>query len=167
MLNAGQGWSQVEKELANHHRLALVLGHAYVPRAINIDGSKGWLVLASWGLDYDYILSEKWLLGLHADMIAENFRLEEHFNESKVIIERSRPLAAALMFSYKLNEQLAIMLGGGGEFAKEENLALLRAGLEYSWKLAPSWEVGASIMNDLKLNTYNSWTLGLSFSKFL
>lgn len=155
-----------EEEEESKHRIALVLGHAHVPEGIGSEGEKQWLVLGSWGLDYDYRLNSHWAVGLHSDFIVENFELEEHFGREKAVIKRSRPLASALVVTYKPGKHLTFLAGGGGEFAKEENFLLIRAGLEYSWKLPDEWELGVSLMNDFKIDAYDSWLLGLGVSKF-
>lgn len=154
-----------EKEFSNH-RLAVVLGHTHVPTGLDNDGAKTWLILPSWGLDYDFSFNDKWALGLHSDIVVENFELEEQFGETGAIIKRTKPLAFAVMVSYKSWEHVVFMLGAGGEYSKEETFILARAGLEYSWEIGNEWELGISLMNDLKINAYNSWVFGLGVSKF-
>lgn len=156
-----------EEETANYHRLTLVMGHAYVPGGFK-DGEKQWLTLGSWGFDYDYWFHPQWAVGVHSDIVVENFEIEQSGEgETEGILGRSSPLASALVGIFKPGEHLTIMLGAGGEFAKEETLFLLRAGLEYGWELPGEWELGLSLMNDLKVDAYNSWTLGVGVSKIL
>lgn len=155
-----------EEEAEGKHRITLVLGHAHVPEGIGSDGQRKVLVLGSWGLDYDYWLSAHWAVGLHSDFIVENFELEEHFGREKAVIKRSRPLASALVVTYKPGKHLTFLAGGGGEFAKEENFLLIRAGVEYGWELPNEWELGVSLMNDFKIDAYDSWLFGLGVSKF-
>jgi hypothetical protein len=158
---------EVEEETANYHRLTLVMGHAYVPGGFK-DGEKQWLTLGSWGFDYDYWFHPQWAVGVHSDIVVENFEIEQSGEgEMEGILGRSSPLASALVGIFKPGEHLTILLGAGGEFAKEETLFLLRAGLEYGWELPGEWELGISLMNDLKVDAYNSWTLGVGVSKIL
>ncbi|MEK6479176.1 hypothetical protein WJR50_16640 [Catalinimonas sp. 4WD22] len=154
-----------EKETANYHRLTLVLGHANVLEGIK-DGKKEWLVLGSWGLDYDYWFHPQWAVGLHSDLIVENFEVEQ-MGEGETVgtLERSSPLASTLVGIFKPGEHFTILLGAGGEFAREETLFLIRAGLEYGWELPGEWELGVSLMQDIKVDAYNSWTLGVGVSK--
>lgn len=159
--------SEEEENSANFHRLTLVMGHAYVPAGFQ-NGNKEWLVLGSWGFDYDYWLHPQWAIGLHSDLVIENFEIEKSGGEeTEKILERSYPLASTLVGIFKPGEHLTILLGAGGEFAKEETLLLFRAGLEYGWELPGEWELGISLLNDLKVDAYNSWTLGVGISKVL
>ena len=160
---------RAEEEHANFHRVTIVLGHAHVPEGIKANGNKQWLLMGSWGVDYDYWFQLRWAIGLHSDVIMENFEVEKsgEGEEAEGILERSYPLATALMGAFKPGEHLTLLLGTGGEFAKEETLFLIRAGLEYGWELPGEWELGLSLMNDFKVDAYDSWTLGVGISKIL
>ena len=159
--------AEKEEKSANYHRLTLVMGHSYVPAGI-LNGDKEWLVLGSWGFDYDYWFHPQWAVGLHSDLVIENFEIEKFGKgETESDLERSYPLASTLVGIFKPNEHLALLLGAGGEFAKEESLFLIRAGVEYGWELPNEWEIGISLLNDLKVDAYNSWTLGVGISKIL
>ncbi len=156
-----------EEKTAHFHRLTLVMGHAYMPEGFQ-NGEKQWLVLGSWGFDYDYWFHSQWAIGLHSDVVIENFEIEKFGEEeAEKVLERSYPLASTLVGIFKPGEHLTILLGAGGEFAKEETLFLIRSGLEYGWELPGDWELGISLLNDLKVDAYNSWTLGVGISKIL
>jgi len=155
-----------EGETEKKHRIAVIIGHAHVPEGIDKAGNKQWLVLPTWGLDYDYRITSRWAVGVHTDIIVENFELEEHFGEEQAVLERSRPLATTLVVTFKPGQHLTYILGGGAEIAPEETFGLIRLGLEYGWELPEEWELGISLMNDFKINAYNSWVLGLGVSKF-
>ncbi|MDW7694667.1 hypothetical protein R9C00_07935 [Flammeovirgaceae bacterium SG7u.111] len=164
-LSWGQEYETEHEELESglkHHKIMLVLGHTHVPSGINVEGKKTWLALSSWGIDYDYRINRLWSVGLHTDMVLENFEIE---NEKEVIKDRSRPIAMALMASRKLNGHFSLMAGGGGEYAKEESFALVRLGAEYSLEYKEEWEFGASLMADFKIEGYNSWVIGFGVAK--
>ncbi len=156
---------EVEEDTEKKHRIAVIIGHAHVPEGINKEGDRQWLVLPSWGLDYDYRLSSRWSVGVHTDFVVESFELEEHFGEEQAVLERSRPLAAALVAIYKPIPNLSILLGGGAEIAPEETFGLVRIGVEYGWELPQDWELGVSLMNDIKIDAYNSIIIGLGVGK--
>lgn len=150
---------------ANFHRLTLEMSHAHVPEGFQ-NGEKQWLVMGSWGFNYDYWFHPQWAVGLHADLVVENFEVEKSGEEGSVL-ERSYPFAPALIGIFKPGKHLMILLGPGGEFSKEESFFLIRAGLEYGWELPGEWELGVSLMNDFKVDAYNSWTIGVGISKIL
>lgn len=142
------------------NKLAVVIGHAHISEGQR-DGEHTGLLLPSWGLDYDRRLSEKWSIGLHSDVILENFKIEI----DEIVEERSSPLATALMVGFKPGKHLMMLAGGGGEFAKEEHFGLVRLGLDYGFELPEEWELGVSLMSDFKINAYNSWIFGVGVSK--
>jgi len=53
----------------------------------------------------------------------------------------------------------------GGEFAKEENFMLTRAGVEYGVEIRNGWEVSGNLGYDFKWNAYDTWTIGIGIAK--
>ncbi|WP_027125551.1 hypothetical protein [Gelidibacter mesophilus] len=154
--------SEGAEEAIKHHRVMLVLSHTHVPSGIDSDGSKSWIASPSWGLDYDYRFNETWSLGIHTDMVLENFEFED---SDEIVQKRSSPFAIALIPSYKFGAHFSVMAGGGVEFAAEQNLALVRIGAEYGWELPKDWELGISLVSDIKIGSHNSWCLGFGIGK--
>ncbi len=141
------------------HSIALILGHAQIVEGIDGEGKKEWLSLPSWGLDYNYEINERWAIGLHNDIIIEEFVVEELGGED--VIERSFPIATAVVASYQLGEHFKLLSGLGGEFAREDSFLLARLGLEYGMEITESWELVANLFNDLKVDAYNSFGIGI------
>lgn len=156
-----------EESFKPHHQLGLVLSHAHVFEGRNEEGDREVLSLPAWGIDYTYHFHQKWAIGLHTDIIIEKFKVEKNLEsgEDKETVERSYPVAPALMGIYKLNEHWNFLLGMGGEFAKEENFLLTRAGVEYGYEISNGWEVLGSLGYDFKWNAYDTWTIGIGISK--
>ncbi|SFS39941.1 hypothetical protein SAMN04487906_0315 [Zhouia amylolytica] len=155
-----QSYSQEEQieESETRHSISIVLSHANVLEGRDSDGGKEWLKLAAWGINYNYEVDEKWAIGLHTDIILEQFVAEGENGEE---IERSRPVAPALMGAYKPGEHWSILFGAGGEFSKDENYFLNRASLEYGTPLASNWEFIAEFSYDFRWKAYDSFTLGV------
>lgn len=151
---------------AGFHRLMLVMGHTHVPAGLDLNGKKKWLTLASWGLDYDYWISHKWAIGLHSDMVVENYtvRVNESFSKDEVL-KRTAPVSLVASGIYKPTEHLNVIGGFGEELSKEENLFLLRVGLDMGWELGEKYEVSISLISDFKLEAYNSITLGIAIGR--
>ena len=150
------------EEFKPHSDIGLVLSHANVFNGRGDNGKKQVLSLAAWGIDYNYHLSPKWAIGLHTDIIIESFKVESQTDEE---IERSYPIAPALMGIYKLNRHWSLMAGAGAEFAKEKDFFLTRLGVEYGAEIRNGWEVFGSLSYDIKWNGYDTWVLGLGISK--
>jgi hypothetical protein len=143
------------------HSIALFIGHTHVSKGVR-ENDRKWLVLPSWGLDYNYHFNHKWALGLHNEMIVETFAVEDSGGET---LERSRPFATTLVATYKLSEWLGAMFGGGGEFSKEENFGMFRMGLEAGIELPHDFELLFTTNYDVKIEAYDSWNLGMGIAK--
>lgn len=150
-----------------HHQIGISINHVHVFEGIDDDGNREVLSLPAWGVDYTYHISQKWAIGVHTDFIIEKFKVEKNLasGEENEILERSYPVAPALMGIFKLNEHWSFLLGMGGEFAKEDDFLLTRAGAEYSYELPKDWEVFGTFSYDFKWNAYDSWGIGLGIAK--
>jgi hypothetical protein len=148
------------------HTIQFLLGHTQIQEALNENRNKTWLSVPSFEINYNFEINEKWAIGLHTDIVIEDFSVE-NYSENNEIIERSSPIAPALVTSYKFCNHFSALLGLGGEFSKEENFMLFRIGIEYSYEFHPDWELVSNITNDLKLNAYNSFSIGIGVSRKL
>ncbi|PIF33433.1 hypothetical protein CLU81_4045 [Flavobacterium sp. 9] len=150
-----------------HHQIGISINHVHVFEGRDDEGNREVLSLPAWGVDYTYHLSKKWAIGLHTDFIIEKFKVEKNLEsgDDKETVERSYPIAPALMGIYKLNDHWSFLLGMGGEFAKEEDYFLTRAGAEYGYELPKGWEVFGTFSYDFKWNAYDSWGIGLGIAK--
>ena len=143
----------------SRHSIALVISHTQINEGFDEDGKKQWLSLPSWGINYNYIFSNRWSLGVHTDIIIEDFKVEKVTRNGE-IIERSYPIASAIVASYNFSENFNFLFGSGMEFAKESNYFLIRSGLEYGIHINQKLEFIANVINDYKFNAYNSWGIG-------
>jgi hypothetical protein len=153
-----------EETLKGTHSLTLLIGHSHLSQGIMENGEKGWKAIPSWGFDYNYWLGNKWALGLHNDMMIENFEVEDHEN---TVIERSTPIASVAVVTFKPGKHVGFLAGMGGEFAKEGNFALSRLGIESSWEMKNNWEFGIGLVYDIKWNGYDTWVFGFGITKLL
>ena len=69
------------------------------------------------------------------------------------------------MGSYKPYHWLALMLGGGIETDFGETFQLVRIGVEPSISINPKWEVVFSMIYDLKVNAYNSYSISVGMAR--
>lgn len=159
---------EVDDENSPHHKITIVMGNTHLPSGIE-NGNKKNLIISSWGLDYDYWLSKKWGIGLHSDILLQNFRVESFTSVDEIeVIKRNFPISFAIVGSFKVNKHLSLMFGPGIETSEgEKSFWFLKAGIEYGWELPNNFELGLSIIDDYRFDAYNSWTFGLSVSKLL
>jgi len=151
-----------EEKSEKKHSIAVLISHTQIAETVEGEGKKS-LSVPSWGLDYNYEINERWAIGLHNDIIVESFIIE---NSEGTEVERSSPIASAVVGMFKPIKNFSLVLGAGGEFSKEENLFLIKAGVEYSHLiLHNNWEIIASFSNDFKLDAYNSWSIGFGIGR--
>ena len=146
------------------HRFSIVVGHSHLNQGIQDNGKTGWRAIPSTGIDYDYWIGDHWAIGLHTDIMIEDFEVEDH---DHAVIERSKPLATVGVAIFKPKEHVSFIAGMGGEFAKEENFALTRLGIETGWEMKNNWEFGISLLYDIKWSGYDTWVFGFGISKLL
>lgn len=143
------------------HRLTIGLGHTQLSKG-QIEGRTQWVPLASWSLNYDYWLSNKWAIGLQNDWILETFVVLHGNNEE---LERVNPLVMVPVAMYKFAPRWNAIGGVGVEYSHGHTLALTRIGLEYGWHLPNNMEAGLAFVWDNRWNYYNAWGLAFTFSK--
>lgn len=151
-----------EKEnLKGSHRLSLGLGHTHVAESL-VEGKKEWQAFASWSLNYDFWLSNKWAIGLENDMILESFKIENAENKT---IERSYPVSIVPVVLFKPLKHLGLIGGTGVEMSTAENMVITRFGVEAAFELPNKFELSAGLIFDERWNNYNSFALSLTVSK--
>lgn len=154
------------EEFRPKHSVSLTIGHEHAFNGRDESGKKKTLILPFWGVDYNFQFSRHFTIGLHTDMIVETFKVEKNLDGgSSEVVERTDPIAPAIMSFYKPNEHWSFGLGAGGEFAKEEDFALLRTAIEYGAEIRNGWEVFGSLQYDFRVKAYDTFTIGLGIGK--
>jgi hypothetical protein len=141
-------------------RLTFGLGHTHISEG-KVDGKTQWLPLASFSLNYDYWIKDRWGIGLQNDLILESFIIENNNGE---FIERKSPVSIIPVGMYKFANRWTAILGAGVELSREKNLGLTLFGIEYGWHIPSHYEVGIAVVWDNKWNYYNSWGLAFTLS---
>jgi len=163
--------TEIETEEHYHkHVISLGLGHSHINEGFDENGNNEWLVLPSWMLDYNYWFKENWAVGLHTDMIVENFRVEDHSGEAgeeptEGTIERENPIAIVGALSYKPIKWLSLVAGGGVEYEADESFGLMRLGIEPHMEVLEKWEIFANLSYDIKFDAYNTYNLAIGIGR--
>ena len=144
-----------------YHSISGLLSHTMIKDGIR-DGKTEWIAFPSFAFDYNYVFSPKWRIGLHNDLIFEDFIVE---NKEGNELERSEPFASVLVGGFKPGKHFTFEAGMGYEFAKEEDLFLTRIGTEYAVELPNEWEFIVNLVYDMKWNAYDSFAFGVGVSK--
>jgi hypothetical protein len=146
------------------HKITLVMAYSFIHNSIT-DQSNGILIVPTIGHNYDYFFNGRWGLGLHADILLQQYKIEKHEDREEIL--RENPVGLAGMVLFKPHHRWTLMAGYGIEIEKHENFQVIRTGVEYGIKLPKNWELGFSLEFDYKINTYSSLMFGLGFSKML
>ena len=158
-------FDQEDEEHVHHHQIGAMIGHAHIYQGDHIEG-KDWLVVPMVSLNYNYWINEKWGIGLHTDFILETYEvIKETVKGETETLERELPIAPALMAAFKPGKHFTYMLGVGEEFAKEDDLFLVRAEVEYTIELPKTFEFGAALGYDIRFDAYDSWVMAVGVSK--
>ncbi len=157
-----------------HHYIGFHIGHTHVSSGIS-NGDRKWLTLPSFGLAYIYGFNPKWGLGVHAEMIVEDFLVQGSSAENALVrsgsgeeiavIERGRPIGIAVIGIYKVHPHIGLFLGGGMEFSEHEDFALVKVGAEFPYHFAPGWEMFGTLSADFKIDAYNSFSFGFGVAR--
>jgi hypothetical protein len=148
-----------------HHRITLMMANVHIPDIVAHDGGSKQFLLPAWGLDYDYWFAEKWAVGLHNNMVLQEFKVEE--GESGEEVDVSYPLSVSLTGLFMPVRHLTLIAGVGREFEKTENLSLIEFGLEYGFELPDEWELSLNLKYEHKFEAYDSWLFGFGISKII
>lgn len=148
----------------SYHQVQIGIGHTHII-AVNEDlRDRRWVALASWNLNYNYHIDQRWLIGLHTDLILDKFEIEHGEGD---MIERSNPFAIAGMVGYHFWGPFTGLVGGGVELESNRNIGFIRLGLEPGWHFGGGkWEVSLISTYEIKIDAYNSWLFAIGISRF-
>lgn len=149
---------------SGRHRVTAVMAYSFLKNQLD-ENTDNILVAPTVGLNYDFRVGEKWGLGLHSDIVLQQYKVEDHNDET--VLVRENPVALVLVGLFEPLPSLMLIAGYGIELEAHENIQLLRFGVEYGFHLPGNWELGFALEFDRKINTYNSWVFGVGFSKLL
>jgi hypothetical protein len=155
--------AQEETEERNQEKrqtLAFVFGYTHIPAATK-DGKKEEAVFVpTIGLDYFYLLNEKWTVGGVFDM--ELSRYEVAFEDDEITREIAIVLGA--LVGYEVLPHWGILAGPGIEFEKNKNLFVFRLTTEYTFEIGDDWGLFPSFTYDFK-KEYSSYAIGIGIKK--
>jgi translation elongation factor EF-4 len=150
-----------EKGEFKHFRISPVLSHTYIPTATS-EGTKT-IIVPSIGLDLEYWFSEKYGIGLHNDLELFVYEIEKPRNE--LTVEREYPVVITLDGLAKVYKDLVLVFGAGVELEKNENLFIIRVGLEYEIEFAENWDLSPTFIYDYRKDEFATWSIGLGVGR--
>ncbi len=166
--------SSAHHETHKKNLISASINHTIIFSAVKDGESTSSISLPSFGLNYTYFFNEKWGLGLHNDIIIEDFVVKDegsksedggHGNNETAVIERGTPISSCIMLIYKPVPYLGLMAGAGREFSSHEDFTVIRFGLEAPYHLPKNWELFGVLTYDINIGAYQSMTYGIGIGK--
>lgn len=156
----GEAKQEAEKY---RHRFTIMMANSHIPNMEGVEGQNKFSIVPTWGFDYDFWFNSKWAIGLHNDLVLQQYKIIKEEDHTEV--ERSYPLGTCIVGIYKPFKRLSFVTGAGKEFEKNENFGMWKIGMEYGFELPKAWELSLNLQYDNKFNAYDSWLFGLGISK--
>lgn len=148
-----------------HHRISAMMAFSHIPSIVPGETAKQSVVVPTYGLNYDFWFHAKWAIGLHNDLILQQYKVERHHDEQEII--RSFPLAVKAVVLYQPIHELIFLAGYGKEFETKETLDVITIGVEYGIPIRNGWEANLNLLFDWNIDNYISWMFGVGFAKNL
>ena len=155
----GQKGPHETQETGKKHQVSVSVGSAFIPLATNIGTSEAQGLFApTVGLNYFYRFHPKWEIG-----VMTNLELDHYVVVDKQL-ERENALMFTLLGKYNITNYWSVFAGGGIELEQHDNLAVLRAGLQYAILLKKDWVITPRFYLDFK-ESFDTWSFTISFGK--
>ncbi|WP_299060413.1 hypothetical protein [uncultured Polaribacter sp.] len=152
--------AQEDQEHFKHFRISPIISHTFIPVSTN-EGDET-VIVPSFGLDLEYWITKKWGFGFHNDIELETFEIER---EHQLFVEKEYPIVLTFDALYKFKENWIFVAGTGVEFEKNENLFVIRTGLEYEVEFGKHWDVAPTVFYDYRSNNTGTFSIGIGIGK--
>ena len=149
-----------EGEEQTKHRVALLFGLTHIPRTIENGEMLKSEELPTIGVDYFYILNQKWHIGVVLDLELGKYAVD--FDGEN--IPRENAVVTGLVAVYRILKGWSIFTGPGVEFERNKNIFIVRASTEYEFELGKNWGLAPALSFDFK-KEYFTYSLGIGISK--
>ena len=156
--------NNIPEHEAPFHKISLVMANSLISNNVE-ENSNTLLLVPTFGVNYDYFFHKRWGIGLHNDILLQQYKVERHDNKEE--LERENPVAVCGILSFKPHHRWTLLGGYGVELEKNESINLFRFGVEFGIPLKDHWELGFNAEYDHKIKAYSSFMFGVGFSKIL
>lgn len=154
---------EVDSEHEGHrkHQLGLVVGYAWVPKALETVTGNKTVAIPAIGLDYSYWLKHRFALRLVNDVELSRYVIEE---ENGTYLEREYKYIGAITAVWEASELLAFYGGPGMELEANENFFVVKLGAEVVKEFEEGWSAGLNISVDIN-ELYQTYSAGLFLAR--
>ena len=145
------------------HRIAPLMGYVFVPEETDLIDGSSFRLIPTFGIDYDFSFNRKWAIGWFNDIEASSYIIE--YDDGKVEqLEREYLIISTICLIYTPVKHFTVYAGGGMEFERHQNFAVIRIGTEYEIPIRNNWDVAFGLSFDHK-EVYNSYGFTVAFGK--
>ena len=159
----GQSHESEDSHEFKHFRVAVGIGHAYIPEASN--SNTDFVVIPAFGLEAQYWFNHKWGLALKSDIEVATYFVENENRDSNEIIRKNPVIMAIPVLFSPWNNHFTFILGPGIEFEEQKNFSVFRIGIGSEIEFGNHWDFAPEIIYDLKDGHINSLTIAIGVGK--
>ena len=159
----GQSHENEDSHEFKHFRVALALGHAYIPQALS--GNTNFLIIPTIGAEVQYWFNHKWGFSIKSDIEIANYLVEDNDTNSSVLVREYPVIVSIPVLFSPWNNHFTFILGPGIEFEEHENFSVFRIGVGSEIEFGNHWDFAPEIIYDLKDGHINSLTLAIAIGK--
>ena len=165
IIETDEGHSEKLEAFKKHHVISAMMAFSYIPSIVPGEEDRQILVVPTWAVNYSFWFRPKWAIGLHNDVILQQYAIERHHNQEE--LTRSYPVAVKAVVLFEPIHELVFLAGYGKEFETNETLDVITVGVEYGIPIRNGWGAGFNLIFDWNVDNYVSWMFGISFGKNL
>ena len=148
--------SQEKSHSFNKPHFSFVIAHTILPEGSG-EGSQTYTI-PSLGFDIEYFFNSRIGVGLHNDIELKSYEVKQ---DKDSYLKRAFPVLVTADFLYKVNPDLILFGGPGIEFEKENNLPVVRMGVEYFVHSGEHLTFSPIITYDHRIKSFNSISIGI------
>jgi hypothetical protein len=139
------------------------MGYCFVPEQLGSDGENVVRAIPTFGLDYSRWITPKFGLGSFNDIELSTYVIDVEGDDGDYLA-REYAFITTICLIYSPFEDFTVYGGGGYEFEKHHNFAVIRLGVEYEIPIRNDWDVSFGLAFDHK-EVYNSLSFAVCFGK--
>lgn len=144
--------------MPKRHKLGLYLGNSVVHEVHNnLTGKEQYVLAPTFGLDYEYSLSEKWAVGLYNEISFLNIDVE---TEGEEYVKRENIFLSSGVLVFEPVRHLAFFAGAGLETDQHQTFMIKYIGVEYAFIRCSDWDVSAEA-GYINKDLYDSFNFGV------
>ncbi len=148
-----------EAHKENKWRVAIAMINSHVPA---IDDPKSRAIIPTWGVDLEYRLTPKVILGLLVDVELMRYRVTHgDFTE----LEREYPVTVGFAAFYEFTHNLSLGTAFAREFEPHESFNMVSFIGAYTFHLPNDFDIAPGLTYNTRINAFDTFSFNLAIGK--